>query len=120
MSAPTPKPLPKALFDKAKKLKIKTVELSFSGGHDEGMLLINLKPDNRELENEFQTWAWKNFEHDHLVAGYGNGLDYEDKITYNISKKTVTTWGFTIEKLGKKKTQYTEKPEVEDKLELTE
>ena len=75
---PKPIPLPKELYEKAAKLKTKTVELVF----------------------------------------YGNGLDYEDRITYDIKKKTVSTWGFTIEKVTKRKTKYVEKQETKKEIEV--
>jgi hypothetical protein len=115
---PKPIPLPKELYEKAAKLKTKTVELVFSGGNDEGMLVINLTPNNQKLEEEFHDWAWKNYDYNFLVSGYGNGLDYEDRITYDIKKKTVSTWGFVIEKVTKRKTKYVEKQETKKEIEV--
>lgn len=117
---PEPLPIPIALYKKAVKLKIKTITLNFSGGHDEGMVTISTEPSNRDFEDEIQEWVWKDFDYNFVVSGYGNGLDYEDRITYDVKKKTATTWGFTIERVGKKKTKYVEKETKTNQLEVKE
>lgn len=114
---PKPLPLPTALFKKAVKKKIKLITLIFSGGNDEGMLTVNTEPEEPKFADEVEKWAFEVFDYNFLVSGYGNGLDYEDRLVYDIEKKTVSTWGFTIQKV-KRKQQYTEKETTTKQIEI--
>lgn len=82
------KPLPKAIYDKAKELNIKTIKLAFSGGNDEGYLDVSLGDvSNKEFAQEVENWAWNNYRY----SGAGDGNDYGDDIVYDLENNKVTT-----------------------------
>ncbi len=110
-----PIPLNKDIYNKAKELNIEQIELSFSGGHDEGYLNVNtvVKDGWRSLaqakqnfdvaqvgvnlsqrrveeqvalEGEIEKWAFVAYDYD----GGGSGSDYGDNFVYNLIKNTVT------------------------------
>jgi|GEM_PF-3211523 len=83
-------PLSKVIYDKAKKLGIESITLRFSGGSDEGYLEVELsESDNADesFSSEIEDWAWAAYNYN----GMGNGLDYGDKIMYDIKNGKVST-----------------------------
>ena len=106
----TAQPIPKAIYDKAKKEGVEKIILQFSGGSDEGHLNIELIVEDsheylydkkaRDFEKEIEDWAWKAYEYN----GAGDGTDYGDDITYNLETNEVSTeeWYHVVEKSGNK------------------
>lgn len=96
-------PLPKAIYEKAKKLGVKLIFLEFSGGSDEGYLSVNLtsndcfaddfkpglKPNSDDEWNAFNDEVHEWAEDAYCYSGAGDGSDYGDDVTYNIEEKTV-------------------------------
>lgn len=83
------KPFPKALYNKCLAAGIEVVELSFSGGDDNGYLSIHMEGGNydAELESEIDDWAWKVYSY----SGAGDGNDYGDNIRYDLLNAKITT-----------------------------
>ena len=93
-------PLSKKIYDKAKELGVKKIELKFRGGSDEGLLDVELEPsqwDKKELgafSAEVEEWAWSVYNY----SGAGDGTDYGDTVEYNLEDNTVSTseWHYVI------------------------
>jgi hypothetical protein len=104
-----PEPLPRTLYDKAKKLKLANIILEFSGGSDEGYLSVCLTPSNHpddepnpaldaeidSFSDEVEEWAWSVYDY----SGAGDGSDYGDDITYDLveGKVTYSEWAMVRE-----------------------
>jgi hypothetical protein len=100
MSGLNPINLPKNLYNRAKKLKIKEIHLNFRGGNDEGFLEVyiveeKLKKNSEELlstakknsalnqlEADIQEWAFDAYDY----SGAGEGNEYGDDIMYDLVK----------------------------------
>jgi hypothetical protein len=84
-------PLSKDIYNKAKKLGIEEIKLSFFGGSDEGHLHVEVSPDNHDSDGSFSTeienWAWDVYSY----SGAGDGSDYGDNITYDLVENEVST-----------------------------
>ena len=100
-----PKPLPKRLYDEAKRLGFSFIELEFSGGSDEGYLSVWLgrmetgegQLPSKKLDNMFDNseeqalirdideWA----DQEYSYSGAGDGHDYGDDITYKLDTNEV-------------------------------
>jgi hypothetical protein len=131
MAELTPKPLPKAIYDKAKSLGVAEIYLGFSGGSDEGYLDIRIYRGidqisglrevvlNDDLEAEIDNWAWIAYEY----VGAGDGNSYGDDITYDLHANTVSScdW-YTARTDGTKVTDDLEiaEQENEDAAEVTD
>jgi hypothetical protein len=91
-------PLPRALFDAALALDIATIQLSFSGGSDEGYLDIECCNANGRsvfdslLNERLESWVWRVYEY----SGAGDGNSYGDDVLYDLKKKTVTASVWTM------------------------
>ena len=92
------KPLPKSLYDRAKKLNVTKIYLEFSGGSDEGHMYARLeqaKLNNEKceplkvenLEQDVLDWMEKTWHY----SGAGDGSDYGDDLTYDLVENTVST-----------------------------
>ena len=86
-------PFSKELFELVKAAGIKSVELRFSGGSDQGYLDVNIEPyesSTAELATKIEKWAWDVYHY----SGAGDGSDYGDNITYNFEtgKVEVESW----------------------------
>ena len=81
-------PLPKSIYTKAKEIT-DVIQLNWSGGHDEGMLEVDLigvdYHAHEELYKEIETWAYDKFQYN----GAGEGLDYGHNISYRLKDQTV-------------------------------
>lgn len=96
-------PLKKAIYAKAKELGVTRIELSFSGGSDEGCLYVHaegplqstdaseegnaLRIGIGKLESDVDDWAWEVYSY----SGAGDGSDYGDNIVYDLKAGTVST-----------------------------
>jgi len=83
-------PFSKELFDLCKNAGIKSVELRFSGGSDQGYLDINIQPyecSSEKLLQKIEDWTWSVY----FYSGAGDGSDYGDNITYNFETGKVET-----------------------------
>jgi len=89
------KPLPKSLFEEAKKLKITKISLEFQGGSDEGQWYVGFERDNEdedasydsdvdELNREIEDWAFEAYNYS------GNGDDHGYDIMYDLVNMEVT------------------------------
>lgn len=89
-------PLPKALYERAKKDEVAKIHLEFSGGNDQGYLNVNLDREGKgkckdsNLAKDIELWA----EDEYQYSGAGDGNDYGDNITYNLvnNKVSVEEW----------------------------
>jgi hypothetical protein len=82
------KPLSKKVYNKAIELGVEEIELSFSGGSDEGFLNVGLSPKyNEAFADEIESWAWEVYDY----SGAGEGYEYGDNIIYDLKNKTVST-----------------------------
>lgn len=104
MSDLSPINLPKAIFNKAVELGVKSITLNFRGGNDEGYLDVfivekrdqkQLKPAERKegvygLEMEILNWA----DNAYGYSGSGDGTEYGDDVTYDLKtmKTSVLSW----------------------------
>lgn len=104
-----PQPLPKKLWERTKQLELEIIELSFSGGSDEGYLTVDVrkKPEPGQfkpvekskewirLEKDIEEWAWSVYDY----SGAGEGQDYGDNVVYDLVENQVTTseWYTTVE-----------------------
>lgn len=84
--------LPRKIYEKAVKLEIKSIRLSFTGGNDEGFLDVSLKGkkgfvENQEFESEINDWAFDAYDY----SGAGDGSEYGDEIEYDLENNKVTT-----------------------------
>ena len=82
-------PLPKKLYDRAVAAGITEIQLSFSGGSDEGYLSVTLNSGQKHdsaFEEDIENWAWDVY----YYSGAGDGNDYGDEITYNLVTMTAT------------------------------
>ena len=118
-------PLKKSLYNKMVNRKYTSLTLRFSGGHDEGMLEIDLipcpsYPHSRELNpvtkkfetvtdpslqkewdkyrkfvDEIENWVWSVYNYN----GAGEGVQYGDTVEYDLKTGLVYTidWGYTYE-----------------------
>lgn len=79
--------LPSDIMDELKALDIKTVELKWSGGSDEGYLHVETdKKIPNELDQKINKWAWS----EEGYNGAGDGSEYGDNITYDLEHGTVS------------------------------
>lgn len=80
------KPIPKRIVDEAKRLEIESIELSFSGGSDEGYIDIQFggahvyTEKRRSFRDKVEEWAWSVYSY----SGDREGRDYGDDIVYNL------------------------------------
>jgi len=88
-------PLKRSLYVRAAQLGIRSIEISISGGYDEGYVEIELNrpalpnvndEDIRALEREFEDWVYEVYE----TSGAGDGTSYGDRITYDLIENTVS------------------------------
>ena len=106
-------PLPKKFYDALLALKVEELCLHWSGGDDQGYLDIQTVPDSidiGDLHDQIDEWAWLEYGYN----GAGDGSDYGDDITYNLTKGIVTTseW-FTIRQESEPETERIELQEEE-------
>ena len=83
-------PLTEEIFNEAKRLGIKRIALSFSGGNDEGYLDVTTEPycsSNDWFEDKIKDWAWGAYDY----SGAGDGNEYGDDIVYDIENRKVST-----------------------------
>ena len=87
-------PISKELYNKLIAEGINEVQLSFSGGSDEGYLDViiepHLDPSDEAVRNfikEIEEWAWSAYSY----SGAGEGIDYGDEIVYDLKNKKVRT-----------------------------
>ncbi len=85
-------PLPRWLYDEARRLGVIRIDLAWSGGSDEGYLNVAVIPETtpRSFVQLVEQWAWKAIEY----SGAGDGADYGDDITYDLANNTVTHEGW--------------------------
>lgn len=109
MSELSPINLPKAIFNRAVELGVKSITLNFRGGNDEGYLDVfiiekkdpkQLKPAERskgisDLEMEIQSWADNAYEY----SGAGDGTEYGDDVTYDLEKMKASTSSWCMERV---------------------
>lgn len=79
------KPLTKELADKAQRLGIKSFELNFSGGSDEGYLDVSCDPYDSDFCRDVEAWAWESYDY----SGAGDGSEYGDSLVYDLVEKKV-------------------------------
>ena len=88
--------LPKEIYERATELGVTIINLSFSGGNDEGYLNVFVNSKKRDesskrkihsLESDINEWAWDAYDYN----GAGDGSAYGDDITYDLEKKKVFT-----------------------------
>lgn len=94
-------PINKELYNKLTASGITEVQLSFSGGNDEGYLDVTVYPHLdpsdeavRNLIKEIEDWAWSVYSY----SGAGEGIDYGDDIVYDLVNKKVRTSEWTMER----------------------
>ena len=79
-------PLPKSLYEEAKKLGVTKIGLEFSGGSDEGCLEVYVEPglydDDEPFLNQIEDWAREAYSY----GGAGDGNAYGDDVTYDIEE----------------------------------
>jgi hypothetical protein len=85
-------PLSVDIYKMAMEAGVSEIHLEFSGGSDEGCLIIScVKADLAEawtdLDEKIEEWAWQVYEY----SGAGDGNEYGDNIVYNLVEGTVTT-----------------------------
>lgn len=95
--------LTEKIKSKCKKLGVKFVQLSFSGGDDTGYLHVSLGnskddmevyhpegTDMAKLQQDIEEWAWETYGY----SGAGDGNTYGDEIVYDLEKNKAshTTW----------------------------
>lgn len=91
------KPLPKSLFEEAKKLKITKISLEFQGGGDEGQWYVGFDRNNEDededesydndvddLERKIEDWAYEAYSYS------GDGDDHGFDIMYDLVNMEVT------------------------------
>lgn len=87
----TPLPLPQAIYDKAKSLGVYQIELSWQGGHDEGYFNCTAAPfgsrEVADLVSVIEQWVEEAYGY---YGGAGEGIDYGDTVTYNLTEGKVT------------------------------
>ncbi len=106
------KPLPKDLYDRAKKLNVTKIYLEFSGGSDEGHMHVRLEqslntgrsvrdnvgiwysPKVEKLEQDVMDWMETTWHY----GGGGDGRDYGDDLTYDLVENTVSTSSWHYER----------------------
>jgi len=125
MSELSPINLPKAIFNRAVELGVKSITLNFRGGNDEGYLDVfivekkdpkQLKPAERSqgisgLEAEIQSWADDAYDY----SGAGDGTEYGDDVTYNLENMKASTSSWCMERVdGEETTGIDFKAETED------
>jgi hypothetical protein len=91
-------PLPKNIYEKALALKVKAIELNFSGGSDQGDLNVSIvAPDDAtkefheteevlDLGDLVEKWA----DNVYPYSGAGDGNDYGDDIAYDLVNNTAS------------------------------
>lgn len=93
----TIEPLPKRIYDHAVASGVRSIELNFSGGSDEGYLTVSCVTKDgtsSALEIDVEDWAWEVYEY----GGDGDGSgDYGDDIVYNIEARTATHTDWWLE-----------------------
>lgn len=85
-------PLPKSIYETAKKNGNTVIHLEFSGGSDEGYLEVNLEGGtwDEDFEVEIRDWAYEAYAYN----GGGDGTDFGDDVRYDIENNKVisTDW----------------------------
>jgi hypothetical protein len=114
MSELSPINLPKAIFNRAVELGVKSITLNFRGGNDEGYLDVfivekkdqkQLKPAERKegiygLEMEIQKWADDAYDY----SGAGDGTEYGDDVTYDLENMKASTSSWCMERVDGEET----------------
>jgi hypothetical protein len=86
-------PLPKALYERAKKDGVIRIFLEFSGGSDQGYLEVDIdhqqgvEPKDVSLASDIESWA----EDVYNYSGAGDGNPYGDNVTYDLKNNKVST-----------------------------
>jgi hypothetical protein len=91
-------PIPSQLYKRLVEAGVKNVQLSWSGGSDEGLLDViithesegKLPPEAWDLQSVVDDWAWDVYSY----SGAGDGNDYGDDIRYDLTtmKATHSEW----------------------------
>jgi hypothetical protein len=128
-----PEPLPRKIYEEAKRLSVSKIFLNFRGVSDEGWLNVGTEIDTttdvgyvlngsqdvshnnalQKLEDEIESWAWSAYSY----GGAGDGTDYGDDIIYDLTTGKVTTeeWYMVREDQGEHDHELEiEEPEDED------
>lgn len=100
----TIEPLNKDIYNKALELGIEKINLSFSGGSDQGYLDVDLVPWNSKNQpelvvfaKEVEDWAWEVYNY----GGAGDGTEYGDDVVYDlVNKKVITSEWYTARQEG--------------------
>lgn len=91
-------PLRRGIYNRAIKLGVTHIRLSFSGGDDQGYLDVNLDTETQTtttdktekldvLTKDIEDWAWEVYSY----SGAGDGSRYGDDIEYDLVNRKATT-----------------------------